>query len=142
MPAWACFLRDLFFVVRQVLFTEDMAADPIGTLETALNFLGLDLLDPDAKEVCRCRMLCIVERPERFSSLFCWRFCFCSCFLLYPYLAFRAAHGLKVHTHTPLPPPPPSTTHTLEYYRAWNTTLTPAVRRFIGPERKTTVGRV
>lgn len=35
----------------QVVFTEDMAADPMGVLEGVLDFLGLDLLDPQGEKV-------------------------------------------------------------------------------------------
>lgn len=34
-----------------MIFTEDMAEDPMGTLEDVLDFLDLDLLDPEGIQV-------------------------------------------------------------------------------------------
>lgn len=35
----------------QVIFTENMASDPLGTLEEVFDFLGLDLIDSDGIQV-------------------------------------------------------------------------------------------
>lgn len=40
--------------VVQVVFTEDMEADPVKTLAEVLDFLGLDMLDPLGEKVRQC----------------------------------------------------------------------------------------
>lgn len=35
----------------QVVFTEEMEEDPLKTLGEVLSFLGLDMVDPEGKEV-------------------------------------------------------------------------------------------
>lgn len=68
-------------VCLQVIFTEDMAEDPMGTLEDVFGFLGLDLLDPDELQVkppvpCPAHQKCRPRRREvvltvRIGAYFC-----------------------------------------------------------------------
>lgn len=39
-------------VLCQVVFTDDMAVDPVGVIKDVLDFLGLDFTSEDESKVC------------------------------------------------------------------------------------------
>lgn len=51
-------------IIHQVMFTEEMEADPLGVLEQAFQFLGLDLLDAQGQQVFDAPELCIIGYPH------------------------------------------------------------------------------